>query len=220
MRQILLIIFCFISLVACQTKQDPKIPANLTSRVPSKWEAAKEKLASLESYVVTGKTAYSKGIRGGNSTLRWEQAKQKYVIELSAPIGSGTVRITGQPNMVSLMQPNGALAVAKTPESLLQQTLGFEIPISGLQFWSKGIPSSNSKPTRMMFDKSGRMAYLEQEGWTIQYLSFHEVKGLTLPEQITLENGPIKLKLLFNQWNFSGSFNELDKNNSKAANAA
>lgn len=200
MRQLISVGIFILMLAGCATQQKQGTQ-NLTSSVPANWKATKQKLSDLNSYVITGKAAFNNGGRGGSAAMRWEQhALSKYTIELNAPLSSGAIRIAGEPNVVSLMQPGGELAVAKTPESLLKKALGMEIPVSGLIYWVKGIDAPGIAPTRMMFDQSKHLGLLEQDGWIIKYEDYKDVNGYTLPEKVTLENGQLRLKFIFSQW--------------------
>ncbi len=168
-----------------------------------KWKAREQDLLALKSYIVSGKFAYSDGRKGGSGDLRWHQQPSEYTIEITPPLGASSVRIVGQANNVSLMKQTGEMAVAKTPEELLRKTVNWNLPISGLQYWARGVPEPSSEPTNIMFDNKHELAQMEQKGWVIEYLGFMDVNGKSFPEKVTLSQGTVKLKLIFRQWNVS-----------------
>lgn len=191
-----------LGLTACGTQAKPGQKLHqLSGRELDSWKAENEKVLALTRYDAVGKVSFSNGQKGGNAALRWEQHQQKYTIELQPPL-SGSIRIVGEPNQVSLLQPNGSLVVNRTPEGLMQQALGINIPISGLIYWLRGTPAPGTPPSQMLFNSSKQLGLLTQHGWTIRYEDYVQVKHLSLPQEISLENGNVKLKFLFKQWNF------------------
>lgn len=202
---------------AAPTTGEPKLHTPSSSEL-EKWNPHKERLLTLHSYDAYGKVAYKSNKGGGNANVHWEQRGNKYLIELGGALGAG-IRITGQPNFVSLMKPTGELAVAKTEEELLAKTLGFNIPIRGMSSWLKGIPAPHNTPTKMMFDQNHNLALLEQDGWTIKYENYSETNGIHMPANITMDNNPIKLKVVVNRWAFTAPkvFTSNDSNRSASS---
>lgn len=197
MRHILFAGLILILLCGCSVSQ--KQQQALTKKEPKTWQQTKEKLAELKSYIASGKAAFNQNGKGGSASLRWQQASDRFSIDLSLPL-AGTLKIKGEPNLVSLMKPSGELAVAKTPEELVKKAFGFEIPVSGLRYWLIGLPAPDPAPVRILFNNEQRIGLLEQHGWVIEYQSYTNTSGMLLPEKITLERGDVKLKFIFTQW--------------------
>lgn len=176
-----------------------------TKKELEKWKATEQDLLALKSYVVAGKFAYNDGRRGGSADVRWQQQQiSHYIIEITPPLGASSVRIVATPGNISLMKQSGEMAVAKTPEELLAKTVNWNFPVSNLQYWAKGIPAPGAEPTKVLFNSKSELAQVEQQGWTIHYQTFMMVNGKPMPEKLTLINGPVKLKLIFRQWELSG----------------
>jgi outer membrane lipoprotein LolB len=164
------------------------------------WKVKEQKIAALRNYEAVGKVSFTNGAKGGSANVRWQQQQQNYTIVIQGPIGGGGVRIVGQPGMVSLMKSDGAVAVHKTPEGLMKENLGYEIPISGMLYWVKGATAPGTPPTKIQFDQNHHLALLEQHGWTIEYQGYLEQRGYDLPQTITLQSGSIKVKLILKEW--------------------
>jgi len=190
------ILLCFSLMTGCAMHQvQAPTKATLTS------VATQKKLKALNKFAATGKVGFSDGERGGNATLRWEQEGNDYQLRLYGPLGSGSIKIVGQAGSVYLVQSNGQTVTAKTPEALVQRELGWTIPVSGLRYWLRGIPTPGT-PSKMKYNENGELESLEQQGWTVYYQSYQDIQGLRLPYKLLLQNGPIRLKFIFHEWQF------------------
>lgn len=175
-----------------------------TKKELEKWKETEQDLLALKSYIVSGKFAYNDGKRGGSADVRWHQQQPNYYsIEITPPLGASSVRIVGAPNNISMMKQTGEMAVAKTPEELLQKTINWNFPVSNLQYWARGIPAPGEAPTKVLFNSKHELAQMQQQGWTIDILSFMMVQNTSMPERITLTNGPVKVKLIFKVWDLT-----------------
>ncbi|NIN34367.1 MAG: lipoprotein localization factor LolB, partial [Gammaproteobacteria bacterium] len=58
---------------------------------------------------------------------------------LISPLGRGTYQLNGDSQLVSLLTAENKLYQAETPEILLQNNLGWSVPVDGLKYWVKGI---------------------------------------------------------------------------------
>lgn len=184
-------------LVGCATQPTPPSTETLS------WKSRKQSLANLNAFEANGKIGFSDGQQGGHASVEWRQQHSDYFIHLYGPLGSGSVQIVGQANQVYLIQSNGQKIMAKTPEDLVQQAFGWTIPVSGLRYWLRGLPAPGSSPQQMQFDPQNRITQLVQNGWTVHYQTYQSQNGVDVPHKLTLKNGNIRLKFIFNQWSFN-----------------
>jgi outer membrane lipoprotein LolB len=132
--------------------------------------------------------------------LFWLQRQDYYDIRLSGPLGRGAARLTGRPgSSVVLEVANQGRFEAPTPEALLEQQLGWKLPVSHLVWWVRGLPAPDSKST-LNVDSMGRLATLQQDGWSLEYLSYTEQDGYALPERIKLHGQDLDVTLVIKDW--------------------
>lgn len=168
-------------------------------------------LTELTTFRVKGKVGFIHNKTGGNASIDWQQAGTYYAIRLYGPLGSESVSIRGGPKRITLTRSNGRRLSASSPEILILQELGYEIPVSGLQYWLKGIPAPGKLTHAPTLDAQGRLLQLEQQGWIIRYIAYKNDGGLSLPQKIQLErhkdknNQADKLKFVFQKWTFKES---------------
>jgi outer membrane lipoprotein LolB len=193
-----LIVFSLIALLAgC---------AGLTSREALEgqgdaglWQAHKQQIASLDAWQINGKVGIRAPKDSGSGTLFWLQRQDYYDIRLSGPLGRGAARLTGRPGAILLEVANQGRYQAATPEQLMQERLGLNLPVSHLLWWIRGLPSPDSK-SRLSLDADSRLAQLSQDGWQVEYLRYTEQNGFWLPERIKLSGFDLQVTLVIKDW--------------------
>lgn len=129
-----------------------------------------------------------------SGNLAWRHADQGDEMQLSTPLGQGVARIVRQGEQVTLTTPEGEHRAADA-ESLTERVLGFRLPLAGLADWVRGKPSADA-PARTQYRDDGKLARLEQGGWSIEY---QEYAG-ALPSRMRLLYPGIELRLAISQW--------------------
>ncbi|VFS85725.1 outer membrane lipoprotein LolB [Pseudomonas aeruginosa] len=88
---------------------------------------------------------------------------------------------------------------AESPEALLEEQLGWRLPVSHLLWWVRGLPAPDSK-SRLTLDADSRLARLEQDGWQIEYTRYAEQNGYWLPERLKLHGQDLDVTLVIKDW--------------------
>ena len=92
--------------------------------------------------------------------------------------------------------------VAKTPEALLQEHLGWQVPIQGLRYWALGRYDPATTYTSQV-DKLGNFTDLAQSGWNIRYRSYEPQQGLDLPGKVFMNTSDLDVRLIIDNWQFT-----------------
>lgn len=163
------------------------------------WQAHKQRISSLDAWQINGKVGIRAPKDSGSGTLFWLQRQDYYDIRLSGPLGRGAARLTGRPGEILLEVANQGRYQAASPEQLLQDQLGLNLPISHLLWWIRGLPSPDSK-SRLNLDSQSHLAQLSQDGWYVEYLSYAEQNGFWLPERIKLSGFDLQVTLVIKDW--------------------
>src|SRR3990167_1470537 len=111
----------------------------------AQWRDCKQQLTSLDGWQINGKIGIRAPKDSGSGTLFWLQRQDYYDIRLSGPLGRGAARLTGRPGAIQLEVANQGRYQAATPEQLMQEQLGLNLPVSHLLWWIRGLPSPESK---------------------------------------------------------------------------
>lgn len=135
----------------------------------------------------------------------WQQHdSDNYRITLSGAAGIDATTITGTPDQVTLTgHKQGS---AKTPEKLMQQELGYSLPMSPLYRWIRGLPSPNIVLKKDNFDPYDHLGNLNEDDWTIHYLRYTCEQGIDLPSLMTLDNTDqaLHITIAISSWKLFG----------------
>ncbi|QQZ41199.1 lipoprotein localization protein LolB [Pseudomonas sp. SK3(2021)] len=166
---------------------------------PALWREHKQQLAGLDGWQINGKIGIRAPKDSGSGTLFWLQRQDYYDIRLSGPLGRGAARLTGRPGQVALEVANQGRYEAPTPEALLEEQLGWNLPVSHLAWWVRGLPAPDSK-SHLTLDGDSRLSNLEQDNWQVEYLSYAQQSGYWLPERIKLHGRDLDVTLVIKEW--------------------
>ena len=107
---------------------------------------------------------------------------QTQVLDLKTALGNTLARIEYADETVRIQAIGMDEVIGKDPEALMNQLLGFSVPIHGLAFWIDGeaLPNvqANTHPAQAPYET------IQQMGWEISYRQF-DANGM--PRRITFE---------------------------------
>ncbi|MEL7561466.1 lipoprotein insertase outer membrane protein LolB [Stutzerimonas chloritidismutans] len=163
------------------------------------WKTHKARISEIDGWQISGKIGIQAPQDSGSGTLFWLQRQGYFDIRLSGPLGRGATRLTGRPDAVALEVAGQGRFEADSPEALVESQLGWQLPVSHLLYWVRGLPAPDSR-SRIALDPNGRLASLQQDGWDVQYLSYTEENGYPLPNRIKLAGRDLKITLVVKDW--------------------
>lgn len=197
MRSTLLFLTLFSSLfiASCATTPAPSFPENQSTS----WVNRAKTLATIKNWNLKGVIAIRTPQDAWSANWNWQQNYDNYVISLFGPLGSHSIKLTGTSGHVLLETADGKHAAANSPESLLSQELGWQIPVSYLRYWVRGLPVPGVTGLKQ-FDQFNHLRELNQQGWIISYLRYTSVNHIDVPDKIFLNNPELNVKIIINQW--------------------
>ncbi len=166
----------------------------------SAWEQHVADLRGLENWRLTGRIAIQTADEGWHATLDWRQFGDHYDIRIIAPLGQGTVMLSGDSERVVLRTANEILD-ARDPDQLLYETLGWRVPVAALRHWVLGLPAPG-EDARPELDAVGRLAELRQRGWRIRFQDYEQRAGYTLPGRVFARGVEGQVRLAIGEWRF------------------
>lgn len=161
---------------------------------------ATEAASTLQNWQVKGRMAVIQNNESWPASVHWQQQSDRYNLDLIGPLGQGHISIQGQAGQVTLITDQEQLSAADA-DSLLSQATGLNIPISGLNYWIRGIPDPGSE-ARIVRDSAGKITQIEQNDWQIRYPNRIQVQGFDLPKRIQAEQEQqnIQVKIVIGEW--------------------
>ena len=170
-------------------------------RAQELWAGRQQALLEFDSWDVHARAALKLESGVYNIGIRWQRQAETSTILLEAPFGQGVFRIESDAiGKYRLRLPDGRVFEDSSAEALLEKMIGWSLPISGLDYWIRGLPRPDSVYSHRL-DEGGRARSIDQDQWSIGYLDyFARQENLQLPRRVKLVSDKVTLKLIIERW--------------------
>lgn len=143
------------------------------------------------------------GLRGPqlaeSAYLNWRQCGEQYDMRISGPLGQSVARIDGNGSQLTVRLEGQEPVATADPEQLLQERLGWSVPLRALRYWVRAEPAPGN--TAQFDGPAGQPTELRQLGWQVRYLAWHQAGAIALPAKLTLRNDSgMQATLLISDW--------------------
>ena len=167
-------------LVSCTSQKDPdeEIRGNLNLT-----------LGSQLSWQLRGKIGIRSDQGSANLSFVWDQSPHSYEISLTGILGAMVARLNGDAHEVVLTLPDGSEHHGSNIDALLEDQLGYQLPVSLLQYWVRGVPDP-----RFTYKSTGDGFY--QQGWRVELQQF----GARGPRKSQVRQADVRLRLVALEW--------------------
>jgi len=186
-------LFSVILLAGCQST--PQLSEDV------EWSQREADLLSLQQWQFQGRVNARYENESHTPRIRWIQHDAEYTIRLWGTLNAGSTLIQGQPGLVEFEQ-GGESRTATTPEQLIVEYLGYELPVSQLIYWIRGVPTPNAA-RRLELGEFNEVISLQQAGWSISYQDYVVVDSVSLPQRVEMTREQNNIRLVFVGLNWS-----------------
>ncbi|MCV6588149.1 MAG: lipoprotein insertase outer membrane protein LolB [Marinobacterium sp.] len=163
--------------------------------VPASWQRYQHWMSTQQHWELSGKVGIRTARESNSAGVSWQQQGELTDITLSGPFNAQAARIQSTPVRVTL-DADGQRYQAESPEALLEQQLGWQLPVRELAWWVRGLPAPDS-PWQQQLENE-RLKTLSQKGWQIRYSRYSE--DLQLPEKLVLRYETLRVVLVIHDW--------------------
>ncbi len=111
----------------------------------SDWSRQRDQLQKLNSWELRGRVNVRYDNESHTPRIIWLQQNVDYNIRLWGTFNAGATEIVGRPGFVT-MENDGQMLSANSPEELILEQLGYELPVSQLNYWIRACPLPIQKP--------------------------------------------------------------------------
>ncbi|WP_100622552.1 lipoprotein insertase outer membrane protein LolB [Candidatus Coxiella mudrowiae] len=161
------------------------------------WQKHYHALSQFSLWNIDGAFSIQEPGRTIIAEYEWQQKGTNYHIRIHSTLGIYSVEISGRPGMVMLWRSSQEHYTTRTPEQLLQQQLGWQLPVSNLYYWVRGIPAPGIYHGN--FDSYGHLTVLQQKGWSIRFSRYSTIDSI-VPYTLILNKGPFTIKIIIKSW--------------------
>lgn len=190
-------LLCLLLLAGCATEQP-----QLHQASSPYMDAHNRTLSQLTHWQIVGKIRLKTSQSSDSANIQWQQSGDSYNLTLSGPFGQTGARLEGTPYQVVLTLPEKGRFTDLTPESLLYNHFGWDLPLSSLFYWVRTLPAPGTRYTSEL-NPEQQVARLQQDGWDIYYDRYRtqaSAQAFALPGRMNVSKGDLKLTFIINQW--------------------
>ncbi len=192
-------------LVACQTPPPKELPditiypaTQVRGDTPEeRFDSRQQILKKIDFWQMSGKLSVKGNERPSSAQLLWNQRGPRSVLDLSGPVGIGSVSLEIAPDKSTLRRGSGKQVTARTPEQLIERVIGWPMPASLLRWWIVGVAD---KGQLLSLDTQGRPTQIQFAEWTVSYADYRDIEGLPLPGKVLITDGHLQLQLSKTRW--------------------
>jgi outer membrane lipoprotein LolB len=139
--------------------------------------------------------------RNAYGNFSWQETGDTVTLQLRNPLGQTMAIVTSSPASATLELPNRPPLTADNVSTLMQNSLGFTLPVEGLRYWLQPSPAPTSRAkTEKDPDQPSRLKQITQDGWTIDYLAYADAPATGVKRlNLSRSEPPLDIKLVLDQ---------------------
>jgi len=139
--------------------------------------------------------------RNAYGNFSWQETGDTVTLQLRNPFGQTLAIVTSSPASATLELPNRQPLTADNVSTLMQNALGFALPVEGLRYWLQPSPAPTSRAkTEKDPEQPSRLKEITQDGWTIDYLAYADAPATVVKRvNLTRSEPPLDIKLVLDQ---------------------
>jgi outer membrane lipoprotein LolB len=192
-----LLLLGFIWLAGCAITPLPAPQTPLNKNM--NWDSRAKTLAAIDNWDLKALIAIRTKMKAESANLHWQHSGNTYQVTVLGPMGAIYFELNGSDKQVELQSAGGNKFYANSPEALITEQTGWNLPVSNLTYWIRGLPAPGA-PAQKRFDRYNHLTVLSQSGWTIQYLRYTSVNNIDLPSKIVLDGPRLNVKIIISEW--------------------
>ncbi|MGT2469802.1 lipoprotein insertase outer membrane protein LolB [Paraburkholderia terrae] len=139
--------------------------------------------------------------RNAYGNFDWQEHGDTVTLQLRNPLGQTMAIVTSSPSAATLELPNRQPLTADNVSTLMQNALGFALPVEGLRYWLQPsvAPTSKAK-TEKDPQQDTRLKEIQQDGWTIDYIAYADAPATGVKRvNLARTEPPLDIKLVLDQ---------------------
>lgn len=163
-------------------------------------DAQHHALVHLENWQAEGKLGVRVNGEAHSAFFDWQNQPEQFALRLSGPLGQGTTWLRRSGTLVTLESADQPKQQAATAEELMQHQLGWQVPVSNLSYWIKGIAAPDAPVSHVARNPDNTLAELHQQGWRISFSRYGVEDGWALPGKLQAKRNDIAITVIIKDW--------------------
>ena len=189
------LLFLLLTLSAC-TGVSVKEPGYANKAA---YQKRAEKLEVVSEWGLVGKISLDDGEQGGSGRLQWEVKPGTSELDFHGAMGRGAWHLQIGPGGVVLKEANGFEQTSPAVDALIQDRIGWPIPVNALQWWVRGLAAPGAVENEKI-GPQGQLVSLAQFGWSVDFNRYDSVGDFSLPIRLNATRDSYRVKLAISRW--------------------
>ena len=157
------------------------------------------KLKAITRWNLSGKISLDDGDRGGSGKLKWDVKRDQSELDFHGAMGRGAWHLQIGPQGALLKMADGTEQAAASVSELIQEHLGWPVPLDALQWWVRGLAAPGQIEDKQ-YGPEGLLSSLKQFGWSVDFTRYDSVGGMDLPVRLNATRDSYRVKLAISRW--------------------
>ncbi len=163
------------------------------------YEKRAGEIESVSNWNLVGRISLDDGEEGGSGRLQWVVKSNDSTMDFHGAMGRGAWHLDIKPAGALLRLADGNQYVADGVDELLEQQIGWPIPVEALQWWVRGLAAPGVIDAQLL-DDAGLLTSLAQFGWQIDFNRYASDSGVALPVRLDARQDNYRVKLAISRW--------------------
>ena len=156
---------------------------------------------AAQTFDLSGRVLVSFDARAFSSNLRWQHVAERAELWLLTPLGQTMAHIISTPEGATVTGADQKQYRGADVEALTRQALGWELPLTRLQYWVRGDAAPGDAPHSVNHDPAGRLIAFSQANWQIRIERYASGEYASLPHRVELSRaGSESIRLVIDAW--------------------
>ncbi|HET6566131.1 MAG TPA: lipoprotein insertase outer membrane protein LolB [Xanthomonadales bacterium] len=156
-------------------------------------------LLAQDHWKLAGKLAASDGKEGGSGSFSWHRIGGVTRMSFRGALGKGAWELESTAGQAVLQFADGREFRASSIAELVTAHMRAKVPVDALSWWVLGLARPNEWEQREL-DQEGRITYLSQSGWNVEFSNYRLEKDVWLPGKLVARNQQNSVKLAISEW--------------------
>ena len=158
-----------------------------------------EMLSVIEEWKLVGRMSLDDGDRGGSGRLQWGVKNNSSELDFHGAMGRGAWHLQIGPEAATLKEANGVEQTAPDVNGLIQDNLGWQVPMDALHWWVRGLAAPGAHE-ELELDARGLLTSINQFGWRVSFSRYDSTTGIELPKKLNATRDNYRVKLAISRW--------------------
>ena len=158
-----------------------------------------ETLSAISEWSLVGKISLDDGDQGGSGNLHWNVGPEKGELDFHAAFGRAAWNLQISPQRALLTEANGDQQSASGVNDLIQDRMGWPIPVDALQWWVRGLAAPGAVD-ELQIDSEGLLVSLRQFGWFVEFNRYENDGFVAMPKRLNATMNDYRVKLAVSRW--------------------